>query len=117
MNTTHWTRLLLLLAVFLVGACGSNPMSAEDLGLIEVHNTAEAPVSAWRYTICGQDRVYEVAIDGPGGTIPQGFFASFEEFGGTCTNHTFELTNGRTIVVNNIIVVRQSTVTITLTPP
>jgi hypothetical protein len=120
MKRMYGLRYLLLptlLVAGLAGACGDNPVSAENLGTIEVHNTAEAPVSAWRYSLCGQTQVFEVAINGPGGVIPQGFYASIEEFGGTCTHHSFELTNGRSIQMNNVVAVAQSKVTVTLTPP
>lgn len=117
MNKTPWKWSLLLPALFTLGACGSHPAAIENFGVIEVHNSAEAAVTAWSYRLCGQSQVYPVVLAGAEGTIPQNFFASIEEYGGTCTDHTFRLANDRTIVFNNIVVVAQSTVTLTLVPP
>jgi len=108
---------LLLIALSLLAACDPFPTQTDDLGTIQVENASEAPVAEWHYSYCGDSEVHEVAIATPDGQIPQGAVALTAEYGGSCTDHTFALSNGRSIAVANVAVVARQTTFITLTTP
>jgi hypothetical protein len=108
-------RSLLALPVVLV-ACMS-PLEVEEVGFIELVNSSEAPVESWRYTYCGDTEIQQVVFNTPTGQLAQGERATKPELADACTNHTFRLTNGRTIARSNLITPVNTTVQVVLLPP